>query len=75
MLAQGLIQVKVMVIDLAAALVALAPQLAVAAKYLEELESVLLMPVPFERCLNLEPLHICEQYWNESALGFSILAF
>ena len=64
-----------MVIDLAAVLVALVPQLAVAAKYLEELESVLLMPIPFERCSNLEPLHICEQYWNESALGFSILAF
>ena len=75
MLVLGLIQAKVMVIVLAAALVALVPRLAMAAGYLEELEFVLLMPVPFERCLNLEPLHICEQYWNESALGFSILAF
>ena len=64
-----------MVIDLAAVLVALAPQLAVAAKYLEELESVLLMLIPFERCSTLEPLHIYELYWNESTLGFSILAF
>ena len=69
----GPIQAKVMVT--VAALVALVLQLAMAAEYLEELEFVLLMPVPFERCLNLEPLHICEQYWNESALGFSILAF
>ena len=69
----GLIQAKVMVT--VAALVALVLQLAMAAKYLEELEFVLLMPVPFKRCSTLEPLHICELYWNESALGFSILAF
>ena len=66
------IQAKVMV---TVALVALVLQLAMAAKYLEELEFVLLTPVPFERCSTLEPLHICELYWNESTLGFSILAF
>ena len=72
-----LIQAEVMVTvaALAAKLVELVPQLAMAAKYLEELEFVLLMPVPFKRCLTLEQLHICELYWNESTLGFSILAF
>ena len=69
----GPIQAKVMVT--VAALVALVLQLAMVAKYLEELGFVLLMPIPFERCSTLEPLHICELYWNESALGFSILAF
>ena len=69
----GPIQAKVIVT--VAALVASVPQLAMAAKYLEELGFVLLTPVPFERYLNLEPLHICELYWNESTLGFSILAF
>ena len=69
----GPIQAKVMVT--VAALVASVPQLAMAAKYLEELEFALLMPVPFKRCLTLEQLHICELYWNESTLGFSILAF
>ena len=69
----GPIQAKVMVT--VAALVASVPQLAMAAKYLEELGFVLLMPVPFERCSTLEQLHICELYWNESTLGFSILAF
>ena len=68
----GPILAKVMV---TVALVALVLQLAMAAKYLEELEFVLLMPVPFERCSTLEQLHICELYWNESTLGFSILAF
>ena len=73
MQALGPIQAKVMVT--VAALVALVLQLAMAAKYLEELGFVLLMPVPFERCLTLAPLHICELCWNESTLGFSILAF
>ena len=73
----GLIQAKVMVTvaALAATLVELVHQLAMAAKYLEELEFVLLMPVPFERCLTLEQLHICELYWIEFTLGFFILAF
>ena len=56
----GLIQAQVTVS--VANLIALVPQLAMAAEYLEELEFALLTPIPFERCLTLEPLHICEQY-------------
>ena len=73
----GLIQAKIMVTvaDPVVTLVQLVPQLAMAAKYLEELEFVLLMLAPSEHCLNLEQLHICELYWNESKLGSFILAF
>ena len=72
-----LIQAKVMVTvaDPVVTLVPLVLQLATVAKYLEELEFVLLMLAPFEHCLTLEQLHICELYWNESTLGSFILAF